>query len=69
MPVAIAALGMSVGTPPGGLTADVVEVHSLKELDTLGEAAIKGKIVFFNRPFDPRFIRNAEGLWHCRRSA
>jgi carboxypeptidase Q len=56
MPVAIAALGMSVATPADGLTADVIEVHSLKQLDTLGEAAIKGKIVFFNRPFDPRFI-------------
>ncbi|HZY40231.1 MAG TPA: M20/M25/M40 family metallo-hydrolase [Mucilaginibacter sp.] len=56
IPVAIAALGMSVATPANGLTADVVEVHSLKQLDTLGEAAIKGKIVFFNRPFDPRFI-------------
>jgi len=56
IPVAIAALGMSVSTPVDGITADVIEVHSLKELDTLGEAAIKGKIVFFNRPFDPRFI-------------
>lgn len=54
--VAIAALGMSVATPATGITANVIEVHSLKELDTLGEAAIKGKIVFFNRPFDPRFI-------------
>ncbi len=56
IPVAIAALGMSVATPANGITADVIEVHSLKELDTLGAAAIKGKIVFFNRPFDPRFI-------------
>ena len=56
IPVAIAALGMSVATPADGITADVIEVHSLKELDTLGAAAIKGKIVFFNRPFDPRFI-------------
>jgi hypothetical protein len=54
--VPIAALGMSVATPREGLTADVIEVQSLKELDTLGESAIKGKIVFFNRPFDPRFI-------------
>jgi carboxypeptidase Q len=56
IPVAIAALGMSVATPKPGITADVIEVHSLKELDTLGESVIKGKIVFFNRPFDPRFI-------------
>jgi len=56
IPVALAALGMSVGTPAAGITANVIEVHSLKELDTLGEAKIKGKIVFFNRPFDPRYI-------------
>ena len=54
--VPIAALGMSVATPKEGITANVIEVHSLKELDTLGENVIKGKIVFFNRPFDPRFI-------------
>jgi len=56
IPVPIAALGMSVGTPKEGITANIIEVHSLKELDTLGESVIKGKIVFFNRPFDPRFI-------------
>ncbi len=54
--VPIAALGMSVATPKEGITANVIEVQSLKELETLGEAAIKGKIVFFNRAFDPRFI-------------
>jgi len=56
IPVPICALGMSVATPVNGLTADIIEVTSLKQLDTLGEARIKGKIVFFNRPFDPRFI-------------
>lgn len=55
-PVALAALGMSVATPKAGITAEVIELHSLKELETLGEARIKGKIVFFNRPFDERFI-------------
>ncbi|MGZ3755934.1 MAG: M20/M25/M40 family metallo-hydrolase [Mucilaginibacter sp.] len=55
-PVAIAALGMTVATPSGGLTAEVIELHSLKQLDSLGEKAIKGKIVFFNRPFDERFV-------------
>jgi carboxypeptidase Q len=55
-PVALAALGMSVATPKTGITAEVIELHSLKELETLGEAKIKGKVVFFNRPFDERFI-------------
>lgn len=56
IPVPVAALGMSVATAAEGITASILEVHSLKELDSLGESAIKGKIVFFNRPFDPRFI-------------
>jgi carboxypeptidase Q len=56
IPVPIAALGMTVATPKEGIIANVVEVHSLKELETLGESVIKGKIVFFNRAFDPRFI-------------
>ena len=54
--VHIAALGMTVATPKNGLTAPIIEVQSLKELETLGAGAIKGKIVFFNRPFDPKFI-------------
>lgn len=56
MEVPIAALGGSVATPKGGITAPIIEVQSLAELKTLGEANIKGKIVFFNRPFDPRPI-------------
>ena len=40
-----------VATSKGGITAEVVEVHNFDELKALGNAA-KGKIVFFNRPFD-----------------
>ncbi|MXV13944.1 M20/M25/M40 family metallo-hydrolase [Hufsiella ginkgonis] len=54
--VPIAALGMSVGTPKAGVTAEVVEVQSLAELAVLGEKGLKGKIVFFNRAFDPKPI-------------
>jgi len=60
IPVAICALGMAVATPARGITADVIEVHSLQELATLGEKAIKGKIVFFNRPFDQRYIQTLQ---------
>jgi hypothetical protein len=60
IPVPIAALGMTVATPKEGITANVIEVQSLKELATLGEAVIKGKIVFFNRAFDPRFIETGQ---------
>jgi len=61
IPVAIAALGMSVATPKEGVTANIVEVKSLAELDALGESVIKGKIVFFNGPFDQRFIETGQG--------
>lgn len=50
--VRVVALGNSVGTAKGGITAKVVEVKSLEELRTLGKAKVNGKIVFFNRPMD-----------------
>ena len=50
--LSICALGGSVATPPKGIEAEVVEVQSLKEAEELGERG-RGKIVFFNRPFDP----------------
>lgn len=51
-PLAVCALGGSVGTPPDGLEAEVVEVKSLDEASKLGTKA-KGKIVFYNGPMDP----------------
>ncbi|MEM9328659.1 MAG: peptidase M28 family protein, partial [Bacteroidota bacterium] len=50
------ALGMSVATPEGGLTAEVVEVQDLEEVESLGQEGIEGKIVFYNRPTDQRHI-------------
>jgi len=49
--LSICALGGSVATPKGGITAEVIEVQSLAEVQQLGERA-KGKIILFNRPFD-----------------
>jgi hypothetical protein len=49
--IPVCALGGSIATSKNGITAEVVEVKSLKELETLGEK-LKGKIVFFNRPMD-----------------
>ncbi|MEA1787051.1 M20/M25/M40 family metallo-hydrolase [Arenibacter sp. GZD96] len=54
--VPIAALGGSVATPSGGIKANVIEVQSLEELNSLGRQKIEGKIVFFNRPMDPSLI-------------
>lgn len=58
------ALGGSVGTG-GVISANVVEVHSLKQMDTLGEAGIKGKFVFLNRPMDPRLINTFHSYGGC----
>jgi carboxypeptidase Q len=51
----ITALGGSVPTE-GELTAQVIEVKRLEDLEKLGEAQIKGKIVLFNRAMDPLMI-------------
>lgn len=57
------ALGNSFGTGPKGLSAEVVEVKSLDEVEALGRAGVAGKIVFFNRAFNQKQIRtfNAYG--------
>ena len=51
----VCALGSSPGTG-GKLRAGVVEVKSFEELKALPDAAVKGKFVFFNRPFDDALI-------------
>ena len=56
MPLNIVALGNAVGTPVGGISAQVIEVKNFKELDALGADKVKGKIIFFNYRMDPRFI-------------
>lgn len=50
--VPICALGGSVATPKNGIAAQVIEVQHLDELAQLGAEKLKGKIVFYNRPFE-----------------
>ena len=50
--VPFCAFGGSIATPKKGITAEVIEVHSIEELKDLGAEKIKGKIVFYNRPMD-----------------
>ncbi len=51
--LACLALGNSIGTGPGGVSGEVVPAMSLDEAEELGKAGkLKGKIVFYNRPFD-----------------
>ncbi len=55
------ALGPSPSTPSTGYEAEVIEVKSLEELEKLGKDVVFGKIVFFNRKWNPTFIRTFEG--------
>lgn len=49
-PLVLAALGGSVGTPEGGVEGEVVRVASLEALAALSDDAVRGKIVFFDKP-------------------
>ncbi len=54
----LCALGNSEGTGKKGITASVIEIKNFAELDRLGTDGIKGKIVFFNFPMNPTYIRS-----------
>ncbi len=56
----VAALGGSIDTPEGGISAQVLEVRSFEELKEKAEQA-RGKIIFFNRPFDPTVLFTFDG--------
>lgn len=47
----ICALGGSIGTDDNGITAPVIEVKNMNEIDLLKDK-VKGKIVFINEPMD-----------------
>jgi len=49
--LSILGLGRSIGTPPGGITAEVVVVSSFAELDALPAEQVRGKIVLYDVPF------------------
>jgi carboxypeptidase Q len=49
--LAMLGLGRSVGTPEGGITAEVVGVGSFAELDSLPDEAVRGRIVLYDVPF------------------
>jgi hypothetical protein len=63
--IPICALGGSIATPKNGLTAEVIEVQGIKELEALGIDKIKGKIVFFNRPMNPENIETFKSYGGC----
>ncbi len=71
--VSVCALGWAEGTGREGVTAEVVEIDSREQLEQLGEAGIKGKIVFYNQPMDPThyytFDAYGEAVWQRARGA
>jgi hypothetical protein len=50
-PLHMLGIGMSVGTAPGGVTAEVVVVPTFDALNALGRAGVEGKIVVLNAPY------------------
>jgi len=59
--LSVLALGGSVATGAQGVTAKVIEVQTLEEVEKLGQENINGKIVFYNGAFDQSFIETFSG--------
>jgi len=53
VPVVLAALGGSPGTPEEGVEAEVVRVETVDDLHALPEGAVRGKIVLFDDSMEP----------------
>jgi hypothetical protein len=60
----ILALGGSVGTD-GMLEGEILEVQTIEELEKLGVDKVKGKVIFFNRPFDQKYIHTFHAYGAC----
>jgi hypothetical protein len=50
-PLHMLGLGGSIGTAPGGITAEAVTVNAFDDLAKLGKAKIQGKILVYNEPY------------------
>lgn len=58
----ICALGGSVG---GTVEGEVIEVLGWNDLSKLKPEEVKGKVVFFNRPMDPRMVHTFNAYGTC----
>lgn len=63
--VPICALGGSVATPDKGLKTNIIEVQGIEDLEKLGKDQIAGKIVFYNRPMEPKLISTFASYSGC----
>lgn len=61
-PLVLTTLGGSIATPAAGITADVIEVTSYEDLEKLGRAKIKGKIVYYHSAFDMTMVESGRAF-------
>jgi len=60
------AFGPSIATPDEGLTAQVVEVSGIPELESLDKNSIAGKIVYYNTPMRNTFSNPLDAYVEAR---
>lgn len=53
-------IGNTEGTGGKDLEGEIIFVKSLEDLEKMDAAKVKGKIVFFNHPFDQKFISTGQ---------
>lgn len=63
--LSVCALGSSIATPKKGITAEVVEVFTLEEVNKMDPSELEGKIVFFNRPMEPTHLNTFTAYSGC----
>lgn len=63
--VPVCALGGSIGTGRKGIYAPVIEVLSLEEVAQMDRKDVEGKIVFFNRPMEPKHLDTFHAYSGC----
>ena len=62
----VCALGGSISTGMNQfIKGDVLEVKSLDEVNNLPDSLVKGKIIFYNRPMDPKKISTFSAYGSC----
>jgi carboxypeptidase Q len=62
----VLALGNTHGTGPKGITAPVVLINTFDELERRKDE-VKGKIVFYNYKFNPKFVRTFQAYGDANR--
>ena len=62
----VCALGGSVATGMNQfIKGNVIEVQSIEEVNNLADTIVKGKIIFYNRPMDPKKISTFAAYGSC----